>query len=651
MDQAGAKDHHAHGQSNGVAHAPHHQPYGHRQQMQGPAKRAKEWAKKAVNAVLHPFGGGKKGAARATQVSHVREAFDPDEPRQHLISSLKLPQLTDADVSNLKDHLQQRSKPVEVEEAHWLAWVEGGIFKTITGCAIVCNSILLGMEADVPEGEHVKSYEWMEFVLLVWFTLELVLRLVYAGCSSFFCDPEDWNWNLFDFVIVSIGVMDAWVMPVVMASLSMKKSKGLTSLITLLRTARLLRVLRVARLFKVFRQLNLLIGGVIEASQAVVWITLLSGILVYVNAVVTTKLIGAREPGYFDNMANSFWTLFNVMCQAGLPSGMTIHDQYFSWKLYFGFFIIGSSWTMVNLVTAVLSEHMVSATSSKNMDEQRAEKAAEFEKDRAAFIRLVSDVFKELDTKQQGVIDFADFEMLLEKPSTIEKMARLAGFGVAINKEEIEAFFHILDRDGTGCVSRNEFISGCIRLRGSAEAKHLFMVQWELYQTRKELFRVIKEAGWTIPEHLEEPSLKPNEQQCKPSLLELEAPADPPAEPPPKPQAGSHDEHHSDCPAPGSLRGAIQNRPGDSDEARAQTGPGFVLASGTSPQASVPLPLPLGAPTGPQVTLGHPPRLMQQTMHQSYANGQLRYPGQSSPINGLQQSFVSAAARGLGMQQ
>jgi len=331
-------------------------------------------------------------------------------------------------------------------------------------------------------------------MLLVWFTTEVVLRLMRHKWEFF--TNDDWHWNIFDFCIVSTGVADSWVMPVVLAFAGRVRNTSFSSIITIFRVARLLRVLRVARLFRVFRQLNLLIGGLIEAAQAVIWITMLSGILVYVNAVVCTKLIGDREPGNFDSMVNSCWTLFNVMCSAGLPATVSIHVDNNSWKVYFGGYTIASAWTMVNLVTAVLSEHMVSATSEQYRADEAVERVLRFREDRQAYTSLCSDMFHKMDNDRDGLISEADLHAMLasdtaDPDNSWEPLVALAGFGVVLGEEEVKAYFFMIDIHGRGVVNREEFISGMLRLRGEADAKHLFMLQWELQSLKEDLVEIV----------------------------------------------------------------------------------------------------------------------------------------------------------------
>merc|ERR1712007_133493 len=97
-----------------------------------------------------------------------------------------------------------------------------------------------GLELDY----HTPVWFWLEQAMLVIYFFELAVRLKRWGCK-FWIHPDDWTWNNLDFIIVSGGVVEQWMMPIkdfvqsFFGSTKVKKGSG--SLLSLLRMMRLLR--------------------------------------------------------------------------------------------------------------------------------------------------------------------------------------------------------------------------------------------------------------------------------------------------------------------------------------------------------------------------------------------------------------------------
>lgn len=54
-----------------------------------------------------------------------------------------------------------------------------------------------------------------------------------------------------------------------------------------------------------------------------------------------------------------------------------------------------------------------------------------------------------------------------------------------VNPEEAASLFHLLDSDQSGSIDYDEFVGGCMRLRGAAKAIDIIMVLHEARQLAK----------------------------------------------------------------------------------------------------------------------------------------------------------------------
>ncbi|MEV5560258.1 ion transporter [Nonomuraea wenchangensis] len=124
-------------------------------------------------------------------------------------------------------------------------------------------------------------------IALVVFTTEIAARL-YAYRMSFFKDP--WNW--FDTVIVAVALIPA---------------SGPTSVL------RALRILRALRLVSAVPSMRRVVGALLTAMPGMASIIGLLVLLVYIAAVIATKLFGDIVPERFDELPRSLFTLFQIM--------------------------------------------------------------------------------------------------------------------------------------------------------------------------------------------------------------------------------------------------------------------------------------------------------------------------------------------------
>merc|ERR1719461_2645830 len=81
----------------------------------------------------------------------------------------------------------------------------------------------------------------------------------------------------------------------------------------------------------------------------------------------------------------------------------------------------------------------------------------------------VRELFREVDGGiPQGVIDWRTFQEKLDTRPMMEFFK-----AIDIDRSEATGLFHLLDLDQGGTVDAEEFLSGCLRLRGPAKALDL----------------------------------------------------------------------------------------------------------------------------------------------------------------------------------
>jgi voltage-gated sodium channel len=159
------------------------------------------------------------------------------------------------------------------------------------------------------------------------------LRL-YAFGWRYFRD----SWNVFDFIIVGISLIPA------------------TGPFSVLRA---LRVLRVLRLISAVPAMRRVVSGLLAAVPGMASIGALLGLVIYVAAVMATKLFGTISPEYFGDLGTTLFTLFQTMTGEAWPdiAREVMAAAPFAW-IFFVIYILISSFAVLNLFIAVIVSGM-----------------------------------------------------------------------------------------------------------------------------------------------------------------------------------------------------------------------------------------------------------------------------------------------------
>jgi len=212
--------------------------------------------------------------------------------------------------------------------------VDAPAFGHVIIALILLNAAILGAEA-LPgiAAAHGPALAWLDTVLLAIFVIELGLRL-FAHGARFFRDP----WSLFDLAVVAVALAP---------------SSGAFAVL------RAMRVLRVLRLLSTVPQLRRVVEGLLSAIPGLGSIVGVMLIVIYVFAVMATKLYGAAYPDWFGSLTASLFTLFQIMTLEGWADiareMMPTHPS--AW-LFFLAYILLSTFTVLNFFIAVIVDSM-----------------------------------------------------------------------------------------------------------------------------------------------------------------------------------------------------------------------------------------------------------------------------------------------------
>ena len=214
--------------------------------------------------------------------------------------------------------------------------IEGVRFETAITTLIVVNAITLGIETSPAVVARVGVLlHAIDRAVLGVFVVELLSRF-FIYRSRFFHDP----WRVFDFVIVGTALLP---------------SGGTFAVL------RALRVLRVLRLVSLVPSMRGVVGALLKALPGMMSIVGLLMLVLYVSAVMATKLFGAIAPELFGHLGASLFTLFQVMTVEGWPdiARPLMAQSPHAW-IFFVTYLLIATFMVLNLFIAVVVNAMQS---------------------------------------------------------------------------------------------------------------------------------------------------------------------------------------------------------------------------------------------------------------------------------------------------
>ena len=236
--------------------------------------------------------------------------------------------------------------------------------RTITAL-IILNAVTLGLEtsksAMAAAGELLLGLD--RFILGV-FVVEILLKMLVKRLR-FFREP----WNIFDFIVVGIGLVPA--------------TNGLSVL-------RALRIIRVFRLVSVVPSMRRVVQALLQAIPGMASVVMLLALVYSVFAVMATKLFGAAFEDWFGTVGASMYSLFQIMTLESWSMGIVrpvMQVFPYAW-LFFVPFILVTSFAVLNLFIAIL----VNAMHSQHEIDREADEAARQEAAHADAERILAEV-------------------------------------------------------------------------------------------------------------------------------------------------------------------------------------------------------------------------------------------------------------------
>jgi len=203
---------------------------------------------------------------------------------------------------------------------------------------IIFNAITLGLATSVWISDRFGDIlQVIDTLVISIFVIEISLKL-YAYGLSFFRSA----WNIFDFLIVSIGLMPQ------------------TQTLSVLRG---LRVLRALRLLSIVPQMRAVIKALLDALPGMGAVIIMLSIVYYIFAVMATMMYREDFPQWFGTLGESLYSLFQIMTLESWSMGIVrpVMEQHpYAWAFFVPFIIV-TAFSVLNLFIGLLVNTMQAA--------------------------------------------------------------------------------------------------------------------------------------------------------------------------------------------------------------------------------------------------------------------------------------------------
>eukprot|EP00930_Biecheleria_cincta_P042540 TRINITY_DN29277_c0_g1_i1.p1 TRINITY_DN29277_c0_g1~~TRINITY_DN29277_c0_g1_i1.p1 ORF type:complete len:555 (-),score=74.20 TRINITY_DN29277_c0_g1_i1:96-1760(-) len=349
-------------------------------------------------------------------------------------------------------------------------------FDHISACLLISNALFIGVQVEFEFTETTPvPILAIDYIFCCLFVVELALRMWSSGCYHFWLGADERGWNWFDFCIVGLTALDVFI------SILMQGQSTLFDNISVLRIVRMIRitrVLRILRVMKVFEDLRVLMLAIVSTLKTGVYAFMLIATAMWIFGIAITQLVAAHvgeqkslgkhiSPDsdllhYFGSLWKSVLVLYMTI-SGGIDWKDAAFPLYETTPLGVALFFVYTLLMILCVMNVLTGLFVHAAIESANQD---TESVIQFQMaERHRYIDLLRNLFDDLDHTGNGRCSFREFEMHL---SDSKIQALLESLDIEIR--DAMAIFELFDNDGSGEIDLDEFITGCITLRGSAKA-------------------------------------------------------------------------------------------------------------------------------------------------------------------------------------
>jgi len=373
--------------------------------------------------------------------------------------------------------------------------VDGSNFQAVAGCIIGLNVAYLGVMTDISTRNAAKSpaevdpawFTPLENVFVCLFLAEVLFRM-YAKRIRYIVGSE-WRWNLFDCATLLLTCIEQFI-----GLLSAEWDFAYTRVV---RVFRIIRVLRVIRVLRFFRELRLMVCSISSSVVSLSWALLLLFLINYIFAICFMHAVegylqhDGHEELVRDGLLKWYGTLPKTMYSLlmAVTGGVDwwemvvpLSHVHLVYEILFAFYVLFIVVGVLNVLTSVFV--------------QRANDLVRLDRDLIIQNQLVSNetfqremkaIFEEVDKDDSGTINWDEFWEYMQHEDVQAYFVTQQ-----LDTSDARELFNLLDVDGKGEVSIEDFVMGCTKLRGQARSSDVATLLRESKKTGQKTMKVMR---------------------------------------------------------------------------------------------------------------------------------------------------------------
>jgi len=361
----------------------------------------------------------------------------------------------------------------------------------VLNCASTAYSVDFSMQHLGDESSKEPEFlAYFNLFCLSWYTVELLLRLV-VHRLFFFCN-ETVKWNLFDLVLVVMSLTELFsemiAAPIVEGEEdSGEGSSASMAFMRVIRLMKFMRILRTIRVMRVFKDLAVIFQSLVNSFTALFWCFVMLAFKMYVFALIflTGMLNHLQENGkdINDETMESIISQFGSLPRAMLTLYMSVTggDDWgntyavveltgLPYQLLFLFFTFFFSFAVFNILTGVFVDKAMTAA-QPDLEELLFEQQRQNNR-KAAELRELCGL---ADQDGTGKISRDEFLEMMGKEVV---HAYMESIGMQVTQAEM--FFDLLSGHGQDEVDADRFVQGCMNMKGTAKSIDMQIQRYEV---------------------------------------------------------------------------------------------------------------------------------------------------------------------------
>jgi voltage-gated sodium channel len=335
-------------------------------------------------------------------------------------------------------------------------------FENATFIVIMLNSIWMSIDLDFNNASIITEahpiFYIAENVFCAYFFGEILIRfLSFKKKKSILKD----RWFMFDSVLVTLMIVETWVLIVIMSVLgsSFNSFLGNFSILRMARMAKLFRMARLMRLMRAVPEIAVFLKAIKVAARSVIVVFIIWLLVIYLYGMIFRLLTKGQDIGdeYFKSVPGAMNTL---LLDGILPDIAPVAHRIGAadpilWLLFLSFVLVAVV-TVANMLIGVIVS-VVGVVASAEKEGMTV----------SSFAYDLREAMRDIDHDTAAPVSKLDFKTFLTLPE-VSQIVDGIGVDVLALMDTADLIFE--QAQATGTITFEEFISVCLDMRGSNPA-------------------------------------------------------------------------------------------------------------------------------------------------------------------------------------